>query len=212
MAQRRSLAWTELRVGILVIASFLLLALAIFYVSGESGFLISKYKITCYFASANGLRKGGEVWLEGVTAGNVESVVISRQSDPNKAVEVEIKLDKKYQNIVRSDSQVTIETKGLLGDNIVEITRGSAAGQVIQDGVLQGGDTGDIRSSPEPAASRQPDRNMSEPLKMAEVNRKVRELGNSEAILPSTTMPMPPWLKPKPWFTTRAPATEPLDC
>jgi phospholipid/cholesterol/gamma-HCH transport system substrate-binding protein len=146
MAQRRSLAWTELRVGILVIASFLLLALAIFYVSGESGFLISKYKITVYFASANGLRKGGEVWLEGVTAGNVESVVISRQSDPNKAVEVEIKLDKKYQNIVRSDSQVTIETKGLLGDNIVEITRGSAAGQVIQDGgVLQGEDTGDIK-------------------------------------------------------------------
>src|SRR5262249_29200304 len=146
MAQRRSLAWTELRVGILVIASFLLLALAIFYVSGESGFLTSKYSITVFFSSANVLRKGGEVWLEGVTAGNVESVVISRQSDPNKAVEVVIKLDKKYQNIVRTDSQVTIETKGLLGDNIVEITRGSAAGQVIQDGgTLQGEDTGDIK-------------------------------------------------------------------
>lgn len=40
MAQRRSLAWTELRVGILVITSFALLALAIFYISGQSGFFV----------------------------------------------------------------------------------------------------------------------------------------------------------------------------
>jgi phospholipid/cholesterol/gamma-HCH transport system substrate-binding protein len=146
MAQRKSLAWTELRVGILVIASFLLLALAIFYVSGESGFLTPKYTITAYFASANGLRKGAEVWLEGVLAGDVDRVALSQQSDPNKSVEVVLKLYKTYQNIIRTDSQVSIETKGLLGDNIVEITKGSSAGQVIPDGgSLQGEEAGDIK-------------------------------------------------------------------
>ena len=35
MAQRRSLAWTELRVGILVIVAFIMLALGIFYVATD---------------------------------------------------------------------------------------------------------------------------------------------------------------------------------
>jgi phospholipid/cholesterol/gamma-HCH transport system substrate-binding protein len=146
MAQRRSLAWTELRVGILVTVSFLLLALGIFYVGGTSSFWTPKYKIVAYFASANGLRPGGEVWLEGVTVGGVNDVRISRNPDPSKAVEIEMEIENTYQNIIRSDSQVSIETKGLLGDNIVDITRGTAAGQVVPDGgTLQGEEAGDIK-------------------------------------------------------------------
>src|SRR5579884_2026252 len=103
-AQRRSLAWTELRVGILVITSFVLLALAIFYISGESGFFQPQYTIIGYFPSANGLRKGAEVWLEGVWVGNVESVEVSKQSDPDKSIEVKMRIYKTYQNIIRTDS------------------------------------------------------------------------------------------------------------
>jgi phospholipid/cholesterol/gamma-HCH transport system substrate-binding protein len=145
-AQRRTLAWSELRVGLLVITSFVLLALAIFYISGESGFFTPKYTIIGYFPSANGLRKGAEVWLEGVTVGNVQRVEVSKQADPNKSIEVEMKILTTYQNIIRTDSKVGIETQGLLGNNIVEISRGSAAGQVVQDGgVLQGEQAGDIK-------------------------------------------------------------------
>ena len=79
--QRRSLAWTELRVGILVITSFALLALAIFYISGQSGFFVPKYTITAFFQNANNLRSGAEVSLEGVTIGNVDTVA-SFQSNP----------------------------------------------------------------------------------------------------------------------------------
>src|SRR5581483_9839242 len=125
MAPRRSLAWTELRVGLLVIASFALLALAIFYVSGQSGIFTKKYSITAFFASANGLRSGAEVWLEGVTIGNVDQVRISKLPDPRRSVEVELKLNDTYKNIIRTDSMVTIGTIGLLGDKYVDITRGT---------------------------------------------------------------------------------------
>ncbi len=146
-AQRRSIAWSELKVGMLVVTSFFLLAAAIFYISSGSGSPLSpKYTIVAYFASANGLRPGGEVWLEGVTVGNVADVRISKLPDPSKSVEVEMKLQAAYQNIIRSDSQVSIETKGLLGDNIVEITRGSVAGQMVPNGgTLQGEEAGDIK-------------------------------------------------------------------
>ena len=146
MAQRRSLAWTELRVGLLVITSFALLALAIFYVSGQSGIFTKKYTVTAYFTSANGLRSGADVWLEGVTIGNVDQVRISKQADPAKSVEVDLKLDESYRNIIRTDSMVTINTIGLLGDKYVDITRGSEGGQIVRDnGTLQGSEAGDIR-------------------------------------------------------------------
>ena len=146
MAQRRSLAWTELRVGILVITSFALLALAIFYVSGQSGFFVKKYTITAYFQNANNLRGGAEVSLEGVTIGNVDTVAISKQSDANKAVEAALKLDARYKDIIRSDSKVSISTIGLLGDSKVDITRGTEAGMVVDDGgFIQGSEEGDIR-------------------------------------------------------------------
>ena len=146
MAQRRSLAWTELRVGILVITSFAFLALAIFFIGGESGFLEPKYTITAYFANANNLRSGAEVQLEGVTVGNVSEVRISKLPDPEKAVEADLRLDEEYQNIIRSDSKVSIKTIGLLGDSAVDITRGTEAGTVIPEGgSLQGTEEGDIR-------------------------------------------------------------------
>jgi len=146
MAQRRSIAWNELRVGILVIASFVMLALAIFYISGESGFFTPTYTVTGYFPSANGLRKGAEVWLEGVEIGNVTFVGVSKQPDPNRSVEVVMKLNRDYQNIIRSDSKMGITTQGLLGNNVIEISRGSAAGQVVPDGgTLQGEQAGDIK-------------------------------------------------------------------
>lgn len=146
MAQRRSLAWTELRVGILVISSFVLLAFAIFVISGSSGFLTKKYDITAYFANANNLKPGAEVQLEGVTIGNVRTIGVSTLPEANKAVEAELRLDERFKNIVRSDSKVTIGTIGLLGEAAVNITRGSDAGQVVEeDGFIVGSEEGDIR-------------------------------------------------------------------
>ena len=145
MVQRRSLAWTELRVGIVVIVSFLLLALAIFFIGGQAGFFGPKYTIVAYFENANNLRTGAEVHLEGVTIGNVNAVRISKLTDPKKAVEAELRLDRTYQEFIRSDSKVTITTIGLLGDSAVDITRGEA-GQVIADqSTIQGSEEGDIR-------------------------------------------------------------------
>src|SRR5262245_24906784 len=115
MAQRRSLSWTELRVGLLVITSFALLALAIFYVSGgQSSLFVQKYTITAFFQNANNLRNGAEVSLEGVTIGNVDRVSISKDNDPMKAVQAALKLDATYKNLIRSDSKITISTIGLL--------------------------------------------------------------------------------------------------
>src|SRR5262245_10307831 len=146
MAQRRSLSWTELRVGLLVITSFALLALAIFYVSGNTSFFTSKYRITVFFHNANNLTSGAEPSLDGVTMGNGDKVAGSKDPDPMKAVEAVLSLDATYRKLIRTDSKITISTIGLLGDSKVDITRGSDAGMEIPDGgMIQGAEEGDIR-------------------------------------------------------------------
>jgi phospholipid/cholesterol/gamma-HCH transport system substrate-binding protein len=144
MAKRQSISWAELRVGLLVIASFGLLALAIFYISGEGAFFQPRITITAYFSSANGMKSGAEVRVEGVTAGNVRSVQITDDPDPNRFVEIEMGIDERY--TIPSDSSITIGTIGLLGDSIVSIARGEAVAPPLTDGgTIQGQDAGEIR-------------------------------------------------------------------
>ena len=139
MATRQSVSWIELRVGVLVLASFVLLAAAIFFVGGETGFFTPTYTITAYFESANGMNTGAEVWLEGVTVGNVRSVQLSNLPEPERSVAVEMSIDQQYQNLIFSDSLVTVQTIGLLGDSYVDISRGPGAGDPLLDGgTLQG--------------------------------------------------------------------------
>ncbi len=146
MATRQSVSWIELRVGVLVLASFLLLAAAIFFVGGETGFFTPTYTITAYFESANGMNTGAEVWLEGVTVGNVRSVRLSNLAEPERSVAVEMGIDQQYQNLIFSDSLVTVQTIGLLGDSYVDISRGQGTGEPLADGgTLQGQGAGDIR-------------------------------------------------------------------
>jgi len=146
MASRQSLTWAELRVGLLVLASFTLLAIAIFFVGGEAGFFTPKYTVTTYFNSVNGINNGAEVWLEGVTVGNVSSVRVTSLPEPERTVAVEMSLDLQFQEIILSDSRISIGSIGLLGDSIVEIARGPGLGEVIPDGgAIQGASSGDIR-------------------------------------------------------------------
>src|SRR3989442_3078717 len=130
MVQRRSLAWTELRVGIVVIVSFLLLALAVFFIGGQTGFFGPKYSIVAYFQNANNLRTGAEVHLEGVTIGNVNAVRISKMADPQKAVEAELRFDQTYHNIILTYSRVMIRIIGILGDEAAGITPCTCTGHV----------------------------------------------------------------------------------
>jgi hypothetical protein len=49
MAQRRSLGWAELKVGLLVILGFAVLAYAVIRVGGPTSFFAEKFKLTAYF-------------------------------------------------------------------------------------------------------------------------------------------------------------------
>src|SRR4030095_16724351 len=145
MAQRRTLAWTELKVGLLVIAGFLVLAYAIVRIGGPSSFWSDKIHVTAYFSSANGLRPGSDAWLDGLLVGKVTDVGLNRNPNEKGKVAVAMEIDSTYQNLLRKDSVVGIESNGLLGDKTIQIASGSETAELVGDGgSLQGAEVGGI--------------------------------------------------------------------
>jgi phospholipid/cholesterol/gamma-HCH transport system substrate-binding protein len=147
MPQRKQLTWAQLRVGALVIAGLVVLGVGIFFISGTvGGFLTSRYRLKTYFSSATGLREGAQVELAGIAVGNVEHIGISRYSEPGKAVEVDMKIARRYQDQIRTDSVATIETVGLLGESYVDISRGGPNQSPIPNGgVVESHEEADIK-------------------------------------------------------------------
>ena len=145
MAQRRSIAWSELKVGLLVLASFVALTYAVISIGGPASFWGKKMTITAYFNSASGLRPGNDVWLDGLLVGKVEEVGLNKNPSIRGRVAVKLKIDAAYDNNIRKDSVVGIEANGLLGDKTIQLTSGSDASEPVGDGgVIQGTEVGSI--------------------------------------------------------------------
>jgi len=144
MAKQKQLTWTELRVGLFVLVGLFILAVAIFYVTGVS-FWGAKYRVKNYLPEALDLQRGADVSLAGVRVGNVLDIKINPQPvDKMHNIEVDMSIDKSFQDMIRSDSQASLVTQGLLGDRYVTITRGLNGSVVGNNGVVPGNAGKDI--------------------------------------------------------------------
>jgi phospholipid/cholesterol/gamma-HCH transport system substrate-binding protein len=128
MAQRKQLTWTELRVGLFVLVGLSVLAAGIFYVTG-AGTIGPKYRLISYLPEVSGLSNGAPVRLDGVEVGNVESIKLAPRTaniarDKNRNIQVVLRVGKKYQEDILTDSTASLVTEGLLGNRYVEVTRG----------------------------------------------------------------------------------------
>src|SRR5258706_3870175 len=101
---RKRLAWAELRVGVLVIASFTILIIALLAISGGAGFFAPRYRLKTYFSTADGLRKGSLVWIAGIEGGNVAMVNLTSSPHPNRAVDVTMQIPHEFEAMIRHDS------------------------------------------------------------------------------------------------------------
>jgi phospholipid/cholesterol/gamma-HCH transport system substrate-binding protein len=146
MPQREKVSWAKLRVGIMVLVSLVVLAVAIFFISGQVGFLSKRYSLKVYFSGAGGVREGSEVRLAGIPVGNVSSIKISSFAEPDRAVEIDLRISSHYQDQIREDSVATLETAGLLGEAYVDVSRGGPGKKILQNGgIVQGHEEADIK-------------------------------------------------------------------
>lgn len=116
-----------------MIVAAIALAVLIFFMSGEVGFLTSKITLLAYFDNTEGLKVGAPVALQGVTIGNVKDVrvVPGRPLDP---VQITMRVNTKYQFFLRKDTIATIETAGVLGESFIDLDSKKAKGPPVKDG------------------------------------------------------------------------------
>jgi phospholipid/cholesterol/gamma-HCH transport system substrate-binding protein len=146
MAQRRPAGWAQLKVGLLVILAFAMLSYAVVRIGGPTSLFGKKITVTAYFPNANGLRNGAEVNLDGILVGNVESVGITSAPGAPGKVAVVMKIEEAYKDRIRTDSEIGIDTIGLLGDKNIQLSSGTEKGTPIPDGgMMIGTEVGDIR-------------------------------------------------------------------
>jgi phospholipid/cholesterol/gamma-HCH transport system substrate-binding protein len=122
----------QLRVGAFVLAGLLVFFGLVYMLGRTAGLFERQYRLVADFASVGGLIQGATVRLAGVAVGRVGAIRLP-EAGADK-VRVELSIARRVQDRIRADSIARIETLGLLGDRIVEVSLGSPGAPVLPEG------------------------------------------------------------------------------
>lgn len=132
-----------LRVGVFVLIGLAAFLGMIYALGARARLFEPRFTISAEFTEVGGLVGGATVRLAGVQIGRVSDVNLPAQ--PGGKVRVDMTIARQFGDRVRRDSVARIETQGLLGDKIVEISVGSpTAPPVRPNDVIDSRDPFDI--------------------------------------------------------------------
>jgi phospholipid/cholesterol/gamma-HCH transport system substrate-binding protein len=138
MPRTRSLAWSELKIGVLTIIAITIAATLVFMLTGGKGLPWDRYTLKTRFTSVPGLRTGSPVRVAGVEVGSVQGTELN-----DEVVDVIFEVNDEYRSQITTASTATLGSVSLLGESAVDI-RPSARGTPIPE-------WGYVPSGPAPA-------------------------------------------------------------
>ncbi len=119
------------RLGAFIIVTLAILAAGIFFIGNNQYLFIPTYRLKAQFATVVGLDPGADVRVGGVHSGSVRSIELPIK--PDGKITVLMDLQRSTHNIVKKDSVAAIETEGLLGNEYVSISFGSAQAPNVKE-------------------------------------------------------------------------------
>jgi phospholipid/cholesterol/gamma-HCH transport system substrate-binding protein len=120
------------RLGAFIVLTLAILVAGVFIIGGKQYLFSSTYQLKAQFDNVAGLDAGGDVRVGGVHSGTVHDIALPHK--PGEKVTVIMDLGKSTHEIIKQDSVVTIETEGLLGNQFLAISFGSARSGEVRDG------------------------------------------------------------------------------
>ena len=120
------------RLGAFIVATLAILAAGVFVIGSQEYLFRSTYQLKTQFDNVAGLAVGADVQVGGVHSGNVHNIQLPHK--PGDKVIVVMDLDKTTQEIIKRDSVASIETEGMLGNQYVAISFGSAGQAEVTNG------------------------------------------------------------------------------
>jgi phospholipid/cholesterol/gamma-HCH transport system substrate-binding protein len=136
MPRTRSLAWSELKVGVLTIFAIVVLAITIFMLTGGKGFFWQRYHLKTRFGNVAGLKPGSPVRVAGKEVGSVSDVVFAGEQ-----VDVIFQVNKVIRDRITTESTATLGSVSLLGEGAVDVTPSSKGTPIPEWGYVKTGRT-----------------------------------------------------------------------
>ncbi len=131
MPTKKEIAWAQLKVGVLIVTALVILSAIIVLVLGVESPFAPRYTLYTYLPNIGGLRPDTPVMLEGVTIGEVKGFEFA---EIGKGVKITLRIQKKYEDRIRTDSIAKLQSLGLLGDKYIEVTQGTLNGRALKEG------------------------------------------------------------------------------
>ena len=136
MPRTRSLAWSELKIGVLTIIAVIIAAVLIFALTGTKGFAWQRYSLKTRFANVAGLAKGSPVRVAGVEVGSVREVTFA-----GAQVDVLFDIREDLRSRITDKSIATLGSVSLLGESAVDITPATTGTPIPDNGYVPAGKT-----------------------------------------------------------------------
>jgi phospholipid/cholesterol/gamma-HCH transport system substrate-binding protein len=114
----------NIQVGLFVLAGLFFTGLVIFLIGDERRLFEKRVAYTSTFKDVQGLKPGAPIRMGGVDIGSVDEVGYGK--DPgDTTIYVHLSIVRSESGRIKTDSVVKVAAKGLLGDKMIEITRGT---------------------------------------------------------------------------------------
>jgi phospholipid/cholesterol/gamma-HCH transport system substrate-binding protein len=120
------------RLGAFIVATLVVLAAGVFIIGSKEYLFSSTYNLKAQFENVAGLADGADVQVGGVHSGTVTGIELPKK--PGEKVTVIMELARSTHAIIKQDSVASIETEGMLGNQYVAISFGSAGQAEVKDG------------------------------------------------------------------------------
>lgn len=144
MPDPKKIRWSQLKVGLLAIVSFMIVAVLIFLLTSTRGLFQSYVLLRTYMEDAGGIANGSVVRLNGISVGFLDEIRLTDSRNPKRTVEFDMMVKQQYLREIPVDSVVGISAANLLGDKFLNITKGRSQQLVRPGGELQAQESQDI--------------------------------------------------------------------
>ncbi len=128
MPRTKSLAWAQLKIGIVGVIAIALAGALILAVGGQAGFWWERYTLKTRFADAAGMKSGAVVRVAGKDIGKVTSVDFA-----GREIEISMDIHEDVKPLITTESRASMGSLSLLGEPIVEISA-ATSGTPLEDG------------------------------------------------------------------------------
>src|SRR5580704_10810268 len=122
------------RLGAFIVVTLAVLAAGVFIIGSNEYLFHSTYQLKAQFGNVAGLADGADVQVGGVHSGTVTGILLPTR--PGERVTVVMELARSTRAIIKQDSVASIETEGLLGNQYLAISFGSAGQTDVKDGEI----------------------------------------------------------------------------